>query len=68
MSKDNQDINSNCSFQSKEMNTNTEIENITEEQIGAWEIAYRLESMEDLDKAVKDLFEKARNKGVNQCF
>ncbi|MDZ7819783.1 MAG: hypothetical protein U5K55_14745 [Aliarcobacter sp.] len=59
----NNELNNNCSFHLTEMNNKTEkvnLDDVTESELGEWEILFRLESVEDLEK----LF--SPNKKVNE--
>ena len=47
------EINNNCSFHTTEMNNQEEViklDDITENELGEWEVMFRLESVEDLEK------------------
>lgn len=47
------DENKKCSFHSTEMNNqeeNIKLDDLTENELGEWEVLFRLESVEDLEK------------------
>jgi hypothetical protein len=47
------EINNNCSFHTTEINNQEEaikLDDITENELGEWEVMFRLESVEDLEK------------------